>query len=307
MPSALPRSLRFVASLIPAAAVLLAFVSVAGFVATRLGGGLGLGLGLLAGASLGLGLTLGYWVLVDLLNLRVLRRGAGLEDAAGGIVAFEGVVRVSGDALHAPFSGVPCAAYTYVVAASLQSGAGRGSRRRVLAQGFHLTDTHIDGTAHRLRLRALPDVEDGLRRNERGTTWGTQARALVASLEGAARAGEAERESRLLEARRGGFDSVHQDYCTGTLGAHLDGLVIDETTLPIGERVCVIGTYEPESRTLSGRLGRIGPNVMVYRGSADEVLARVGGETRGYTTAVLVLVGIAVLVLAFALATPAAG
>ena len=56
---------------------------------------------------------------------------------------------------------------------------------------------------------------------------------------------------------------------------------------------------------LTARRSRLGPNLLVYRGSAEEVLSRVGKETASFAKSAVVLVGTAVLVFGLAF-SPAA-
>jgi hypothetical protein len=165
--------------------------------------------------------------------------------------------------------------------------------------------TRIEGSRGSLHLRSFPGFEDDLRENAPGTKWGDKARALVESISGRApSAGQAERESRLLELRHGEVEEVHHDYLMGSIGPHADGLVIDEEFLPVGKAVSVIGTYDEKRSALTARRSRLGPNLMVYQGSAEEVLSRVGKEVRGFARAVAVLLVIGFVLLAIA-ATPA--
>jgi hypothetical protein len=187
------------------------------------------------------------------------------------------------------------------VSVSTTSSRQGSSRRRVLAQGFHMVPTRIEGSTGIARLRALPDVEDDLRRNERGTLWGQEARALFDTLAEGSSAGMATRQARLLEARHAGIDDVHEDYRMGTLGEHVDGLIIDEEVLPVDRAVTVIGTFDQERRAMTAQRSRFGPNLMVYQGSAREVLARVGKENQWFAKAIvgLLVIGVASLGVAF--------
>jgi hypothetical protein len=301
------RNARFLAALAPPFLLFVGFFAVVFFVRSRFDGGIGLAAGIIAGASLAFGLTLAYWVLVDWRNLGIIRRaaqsGAVLED--GDVVAFEGVVRVDGEPMTAPFSGEACAAYAYVVSYS-RPGPKRRSVRQVLAEGFHMVPTRIEGASESLEVLSFPEFEDDLRESARGTKWGRQARALVDALSGKAPAGdERERRSRLLEARQTEIREVHQDYLPGSLGSNVETLVIEEEILPSAQRVTVIGTYDRRRKALTTRLAVFGANLFIYRGGADEVLARVGGETRGFIRVTAALLGVGGLILGAAV-SPAA-
>lgn len=295
---------RFLASLVPALLLLGVFFALIALVASSIGGMTGGLLGAVAGGSFVFAVLLAYWNAVDWLNLRRIRRArqaVSLRD--GEIVAMEGVVAVDGPPLTAPFTGAPCAAYTYQVSYSAESASRGGRTETVLAQGFHLQRALLDGSGRRLVLGALPGFETDLRHEGDGTTWGPQARALFERLAPTARAAsEREREARLLSVRRTDTDTVHEDYLMGTLGPNTGPLVIEEEVLPVGQPVCVIGTYDEARQRLVPRRSMLGPDLMVYRGTADDVVARVSRDMRGYVKAVGVLLGITVLIVGGALA-----
>jgi hypothetical protein len=308
MRASVSRTARFLASLVPALALFVGFFAVIGVVQSRFEGGIGLALGIAVGGSLAVGLLLSYWNLVDWLNIRIIRRttkGGRSVLRDGEVVAFDGFVRTAGEPMTAPFSGTPCAAYAYVVAYSRHSSVRGRSVRVVLAQGFHMVRTRIEGSDRSLDLLSFPFVEDDLRETERGTKWGERARALVAAISSrASSAGEAERQSRLLEARHGSLEEVHQDYLMGEIGSNADALNIDEEVLPAGRAVTVVGTYDRERNGLTARRWRLGPNLFVYRGRTEEVLSRVGKETAGFAKAAAVLLGLGGLLLGAALSPP---
>jgi hypothetical protein len=171
----------------------------------------------------------------------------------------------------------------------------------VLAQGFHLVRTRIEGGGRSLLLASFPSFETALREEAAGTKWGAQAKALVERLTGTApSAGQRERESRLLAVRHGEVDEVHEDFCMGTLGDAVDTLDLEEEALPVDERVCVVGTYDSAQQRLLARRRKLGPDLVVYRGGAQEVLERVGGDMAGYARAAGVLALVGASILAFA-------
>ncbi len=303
--ASIARNARFLVSLVPAFVLLIGFLGVVSAAASRLQGGVGVAISIIAGFCLVLGVLLAYHIGVDWLNLRVIRSGQSEQDSTlhdGGIVAFSGVVRVDDEPMASPFSGTPSAAYAYVVK-YLRYGR---KPRSFVAQGFHLVKTRIEGTRQSLGLRSFPSFEDDLRKNVRGEEWAARARELIDRIsETAPFAVERERLARLLEVREAELEEVHQDYCIKRKpGAGL-GLNIEEEVLPVGQEVCVIGTYDKDLNSLTARRSRLGPNLLVYRGSAEEVLSRVGKETAGFAKTAAFLVGIAVLVFGLAF-SPAA-
>lgn len=299
----LSRNARFLASLLPALLLLAVFFGAIGLVSTRIEGMTGGVLGIVAGASLVLAVLLAYWNAVDWVNLRLIRRtaAAGAPLEGGAVAAFEGVVRVDGAPLVAPLSGTRCAAYTYVISHSPETASRAGRERAVLAQGFHLVRTRIEGSDRSLALGSFPSFETGLREDADGGRFGHEAKALVERLAGTARsAGQREREALLLAVRHGEVDEVHEDFRMGAIGDDVAPLTLEEEVLPVDERVCVVATYDEAPQRLVARRSRLGPNLMVYRGGAREVLDRVGGEMAGYTRAALVLAGVAASILAYA-------
>lgn len=303
------RNARFLGSLALAALVLFGFFAVVFVISSRIQGFVGVAVGIFAGACLALGVLLAYWTFADWLNLGIIRKklragNSTLRD--GEVVAFDGVVRIDVEPMIAPFSGTPCAAYTYVVAGSRQSISRGGGVRAEIAQGFHLVKTRIEGATQNLRLCSFPSFEDDLRENMHGRQWATEARVLIGRISGKApSSGERERQSRLLEVRHTVLEEVHQDYCMGAVTGSGDGLVIDEEVLPVGQEVCVIGAYEKELNGLTARRSRLGANLIVYRGNAEEVLSRVGKETAGFAKTATFLVGAGVLLLGTSFLPPA--
>lgn len=304
-PSGVSRFSRFLASLVPAVVLFALFGGVVALVVSAIPSLTGVLVGAAAGGCLVLGILLAYRNAVDRNNLKIIRRPA-IEGQAdwtdGAVVAVEGAVRVDGEPMVSPFTATPCAAYTYVVWTGRRSSISDRDVRVVLAQGFHMIRSRIDGAGRSLRLLALPGVDDDLRRTESGTAWGDAARQLFASLVGKA---SREREdvimAGLLEARNVGTEEIRRDYCMGSIGTHADGIMVEEEVLPVDRTVCIIGTYDRERNGLSAQRSRAGHNLMVYPGSASEVLARIGGDIKTFTRVAGVLVTIGLATVAYAL------
>jgi hypothetical protein len=307
MPS-VARNVRFLTSLLPAALLFVLFVVIVGFVGTRFDGMPGVLLGLLAAGCVVLAIVLAHSVLVASQNLRVIRAAqqpGGHELRDGAVVALDGVVRVEGEPMVSPFTATRCAAYTYE--RSYEKRSGRRRQQVVLAQGFHLMRTRIDGAVHSLRLKSFPGFEEDSRQKEQGSKWSGQARALAAAIAPTAvSAGQRQRQGRLLEVRHTIVDEVHHDYRMGDVEPHADRLTIIEEVLPVDQRVCAIGAYDQQHRSLTARRSRLGANLVVYRGRADEVIARL---SRTNATSMKVIAGlllVAAAVLAYALTRPSA-
>ena len=295
------RTARFLVSLVPAFVLLLGFLGIVSAAAARLEGGVGLAISIIAGTCLVVGILLSYHIGVDWLNLRVIRSGHSKGDSAlcdGRIVVFSGVVRVDAEPMRAPFKGTPSAAYTYIVE---YASRHRRRQRRFVAQGFHLVKTRIEGSRQSLGLRSFPSFEDDLRENRRGKEWVAQARELIDRISQTAPfVVERERLARLLEVREAELEEVHEDYCIQRKPGAGVGFSIQEEVLSVGQEVCVIGTYDKELNALTARRSRLGPNLLVYWGSAEEVRSRVAKETGGFAKTAAYLVGIAVLVFGLA-------
>ena len=296
---------RFLGSLVPPLCFFALLFAIVMLVGSLLDGLTGFLLGILSGACIVLGLLLGYWNLVDWTNLRVIRRtkSSGPADwLDGAIVAVDGLVRVDGEPMSSPFSGTPCAAHTYVVSVRRHSHVRDRSRRLLIAQGYHLMPSHVDRAGQTLRLCALPGFADDLRRVEQGGTWGHEALRLIAMLTGSApHAREDQILSGLLEARHTVVDEVHRDHLTGATTTHVDGITVIEEVLPVDRPVCVVGTYDRRLGGLTARRSRLGPNLIAYAGTADDVLARVGRELATFTRAAVVLIAIGAAIVAWAL------
>ncbi len=296
----LASQLRFLRSVALAAVVLGGLAVISALAASRTDSTLQLWIIGIGAVSVGLGALLAYQVSIDWLNLRVIRRNRvvpGAPPRDGAVVAFEGMAHVDGEALTSPLGGVPCAAYSYkvsrLVSSSLQSRPG--SRHVVCAQGWHMLPTRIVGSADTLALHSFPGFEDELRVVGSNDSWLGAARSLVERLEDTAEpGGQRERESGLLEARHSLLEEVHQDYLVMNLGSEV-GLHYEEETLPVGEPLCIVGTFDPERQALTSRRSRLGSNLIAYRGSADDVLERLGGEATGYTKLALALITVGAL------------
>jgi len=297
------RNARFLASLIPAFILLFGLMGVVTVVTERVEGGVGIAMGVVSAICLLLGILLVYWCAVDWLNLRVIHRSLREPSFADGdVVAFSGMTRIDGEPMVSPFTKTPSAAYTYIVSAQRRSVRRGRHVRTVLAQGFHMLPTQITGPSRTLTLASFPAVEDDLRENDQSGRFGDEGVALIERLsEAGTEAGnDRQRHSRLLELRHTEVREVQEDYCqTSSVGTGA-GLTIDEEVLPAGETVCVVGTFEAESSSLTARRSRFGPNLMVYRGSAEEVIARVGKDSRFFAKAIVVLLGTGVLLVGLA-------
>lgn len=298
------RNARFLLSLIPAFVLFFGLIAVVTMVTERVAGGIGIAMGLVSGVSLVFGLLLVYWSAVDWLNLRIIRRS--LHEPSffdGDVIGFSGVTRVEGEPMISPFTKTPSAAYTYVVSAQRYSARRQGRRRHVLAQGFHMLPTQIVGPSRTLALASFPGFEDELRENDQSGRFGDEGVKLIERLSaaGTPAGNDRQRHSRLLELRHTVVRDVHEDYCQSESAGSGSGLTIDEEVLPAAETVCVVGTFEAESSTLSARRSRFGPNLMVYRGSAEEVVERIGNESKFFAKAIVVLLGTGLLILGLTL------
>ncbi len=160
----------------------------------------------------------------------------------------------------------------------------------------------VDNADRSLRLCNLPGFEDDLRQEAHGDEWLAEGRALITQIATTATsAGQRERQGSLLEARHTELDEVHRDYCMETdlgTGANLH---YQEEVLPVNQVMSIIGTYDAKRDGLTAEKRRWGHNLIVYRGTPQEVLTRVGTESRFFNVATAFLVSIGVLGVIYAL------
>ncbi len=216
-----------------------------------------------------------------------------------------------------------------------RSQGGDHKKMVKIARGFHMLPTTISGSTLSLSLGSLPSFEDDMREEESERKWGDGWNRLIETATEPARdPNSLALEAELLKLRETHVREAHQDYVTGTkvegtgggsassmmrdqaesrgldpqqreklerVAAALESgsgfLTMQEEVLPVGETCCFIGRYDAQSRAIDGLKSRIGPNLMVYRGTGREVVERVGGATRkGMIAAVvMLLIGGAIL------------
>ncbi|MEM7293243.1 MAG: hypothetical protein AAF420_07605 [Pseudomonadota bacterium] len=275
----------------------------------RLAGAIGLTLAIITGIAFGLGVLLWYWNLVDWINMRFVRAfeaPANGEFQDGSPIVYSGIVRSEQPALQAPITSRPCAAYTFRISVS-RSESDRNRRLRTdLALGFHLNRTTIESPTGSLRLLSLPGFETELRKTELDEKFSLSEDGPVVGIDAAARAhydrlrdkvaypAQATQEAELLAAQNSIIEEVHQDFCKSGELAKGARIGIAEEVLPIDTQVTVIGTYDAQQQALISRVSRLGPNLMVYIGSREQVLERVGREVAGWAKWVRAMVGLSV-------------
>jgi len=292
-------NVRFLVSLLVPAVVFLGWLGLVSFVVSRAG----IAVGLISGTCFILGLLIAYWHVADLLSLRAIRRPRRKSEFRDGdVVAFDGVMRADGEPVRSPFTARPCAAFTYKISASKGASSPSHHSLFVIAQGFHKLKCRIVNGAESLSICNLPGFEDDLRENVHGDTWLNEARAWIDEIAPtAASAGEGEREGALLEARRGDAEEVHRDYCMTTDLGNGASLVVEEEVLPVDRHVCVVGTYDAERGGLTARKRRWGHNLVVYEGTPQEVVSRISKESRFFTIAAAILLGVGISGIALAI------
>lgn len=232
--------------------------------------------------------AVGDWRVYRLLQQGRLRLEGTVT--AGDRVAMSGRLRIDGEPLISPFSRQPCAAYTYVVTGSrrLASGSGASKQQQLALQGFAMQPTRVEGDGMRLTLMALPEAEPELTESKLGGEWGKRARGWIDDLSAdpGAKSSESESTGILLNARASVEPPVRVDCCIYKVEDADIGLTVTEEVVPIDEAVCVLGTYEALDQGLSGRNGPI----LVYRGTAEQVSARLSKDMRGSTRIGLICV-----------------
>ncbi|MCB1864389.1 MAG: hypothetical protein KDG50_03100 [Chromatiales bacterium] len=298
--SKLTGNLRFIANISIAAIGLASWIGLVVFIDARIPGGIGLTLALVGGSAFVLGLILTYIVVVDWLNLRFLR--PWLSDhapamVAGEHVAFAGIVRTDSEPMIAPFTDEPCLMYRYSVTRNVRKTTRSGGTRQFIAQGFHLLPSRIEGNGRSLALRSFPVLDDSLLHTHEGREWSAKANRMMQNFDlTAPDAGQRERESRHQEVLHSVIDEVHEDYLMTGIVRDTDLLAIQEESLPVDTNVCAIGTYDAAGNALTGTKPRVGPNLMIYRGTAHEVLERLRAETAKYSKIAMWMVGVGVLI-----------
>lgn len=241
---------------------------------------------------LGLWSVLGDWLACR--TLRMARLDPAREVTSGDRVAVSGRLRVQGEPLQSPFGAQACAAYTYLVAGSRRSASRSGSRttRQNCLHGYHMLPTTFEGDGMVLSLRAFPAVEADLSEVAVGKSWGEQARVWLTEVLEQAEVpvtDEADSFAGLLNARVALDPPLHSDYLISDVSNAGSSLTVEEEVVPVDVPVCILGTYEALEQGLSGR----GGDLVVYRGSAGEVLERLGGDIRRHSliSVIMVLIG----------------
>lgn len=289
---------------------LLGLTGLAHFIQSHFESGWGVFWGVTAAISLGFGGLLLFWLAVDISNLHYIKRDLIQTISQGGfrnnkIHAIAGTVRAKTKALTSPISQQPCVAYHYRISYNRHKSSSKTSSSRVLvAQGFHLTESHIAGMGYDINIGAIPEVESELRNTGLGE-WSEQVGQFLQEIIGKAPASdqmarEAQLlEARLLEARLYVKQSMAQDYClTKVYNPDVD-YSVTEHLVPVDEEVCMIGTYNKNDHAMTGQRPRFGPNLMVYRGSVEHVISCIGNDVKKFSKALLILLAIPAAILAY--------
>lgn len=293
----MPRIFRFLKIAIPFFGLLIVLVSIGALVNDRVHGAIGFLLAVVTGLSLGIGVLSLYHGRVGWLNLQIVRRhNEPLLD--GKVVAFSGFVRTDVVPLISPFKKTICAVYTYTV--SVHSSLSGDSKIRWLAEGCHMVKTRIEGSDLSLKLASFPDLYE-FQDNLKGQEWADKTRELTERLSTLAPfVSEWEGRSRILEIKSSNnIEEIGEDYYA-TKYNDFGGLSIEEGALPMDQEVCVIGTYNEASNSLSSRRHRLGSNLIVYRGSAEEVIVQLGQDVEFLSKVVKLTLGIGLLIAGFA-------
>ena len=93
------------------------------------------------------------------------------------------------------------------------------------------------------------------------------------------------------------ISEVSTDVMTGSIAGNDETLLVEEECIPADETVCAIGTYDEKTNGLTGSRDRFGPNIIIYRGKADDVLSRLSKDISGFMNASIVMVTIAALII----------
>lgn len=295
---------RFLTSLIPGALLLFSVIGVFSFIVETFDNGWGLLLAVIAVICLGFGGMTVYWNMVDWLNLKVIRRhamgGGSIRQAE--VAAFTGTVLSDEPPMESPFTKKPCAAYKYEISESRSSTtSGSKSRRVVLAEGFHMLPTRIEGPRGTFKLGAFPAVESELRSVE-PSAWTKAGWEKIRQLVGnAPRGSTLEREAAFQNALHEINGAIHTDFCQTGYKDGTNTVQVEEEYVPINEEVSIVGTYDGTWNAITTAKRRFGPELMVYKGNPQEVLDRVGKEVRTFAKVAAVLLTIFTAIMAFTL------
>ncbi len=215
-------------------------------------------------------------------------------------LALSGQVVVEGEVPKAPYSGTPCAAYSYQVSGQ-RRGAGSSSsdyRQQLCLLGYRLTNAALDTGTRRFPLLAIPDVDDGFRATSLGGAWGDAAMTHIRSAaENWTRNSEAEARGALEDARRNTNPSQSADLFVASTATGANQISILEDAVPVSTTITVLGTYASGREGLDGR--RVG-GMKIFPGDIEERLDVLDLEWRkGFK------IGLLLLATGFALLTPA--
>jgi hypothetical protein len=298
MPGIIPRIFRFLSIAIPFFGLLFGLMVIGTLVNDRLHGAFGFILAIVTGLSLGIAALSVYYNSVDWLNLQILRRHDGpLHD--GKVVAFSGFVRIDTLPLVSPFKNMNCAAYTYTV--TVPASLNQGGKRLWLAEGYHMIKTRIEGSTRSLQLGSFPDLHE-YNNNLEGKKWVDKTRELIAKLSSKTpSSSEWEGRSRMLEIKRAdNISEIHED-CYKYIYKDSSKVFIQECALPVDHEVCIIGTYNEALNSLTAERPRLGSNLMVYRGSAEEALRQLSHDVFFLSKAAIFSLGVSGLIVGFAM------
>lgn len=267
-------------------------IAIGEFVYYHLGGALGFIFALVTGLCLAIGMLCIYHNSINLLNLFIIwRHDVPLRD--GKVVAFSGFVRTDTAPLVSPLKETICAAYAYTVFGSSSSDSSPW-----LAEGYHMVKSRIEGNSQSLQLRSAPGLDE-FRETLKGQEWVDKALILNEKISSITPPiSERKAMSRNLEIKLAdNIEEIHDDYYHATYKNEGNDLNIIEKALPVGQEVCVIGTYNKALNCLTSHRSRLGHNLMIYPGSAKEVLARLGEDVTFLAKAAVICLGISGLII----------
>lgn len=300
--------LRFVLSVIPAVILLLALFAAISAGIDRASNGWGIAAAIGGGISLGLGVMLARAVIRDWRSLRWIAahgRKGGPAPADGAKLAVDGLLRCD-DPLVAPVAGAACAAYVVRISQQAQrSGDDTGTTSVVTAASLSFRPCRLQSDDGDFALRALPELDQGLRIADEGKTKPNRVQALLDALMNVEPAPIEGFDEQRLALRDSAVRAVDDRWRTFEQSPPVDRVRFHEEHLPVDVPITVLAHYDlPGSALVPGR-GVFGRVVHAYSGSLDEVAARLGAEVRqfGRVGVVMVFLGIALLALPFVLST----
>lgn len=205
------------------------------------------------------------------------RAAAGTLPDEDGVAVVTGTVRAATLPLQAPLSGTPCVAYTYRMFHQVRTSKGRTDVP--VYWGLASRPFILDTRMRAVRVMAVPWVKDDALRVS-GAEAVSRARQYVASTRFEEATGLLGAVGTVFGTVRVLFsddDGEHRaDYRSTDRSRGIEGLLLEETVLPVGATAAVVGTWSvsrgaivPSGEGPSGVTATTGPTDSLLRGNSQ--------------------------------------